>query len=347
MTNLWLLISCGEVFGISYVLALKTVLLIKKKGYPFIPVLIGSRFWLDFLSKHYGFKVSSLVVDSELINKIQHLSLLENKYLLLNVEKSTKINKSYIKKNHPKIVCDTLSSTLKFIKDFVNSNEKFAVITMPLAKNTVSKVFHNFVGHTEYLSEEFNLNKDDVAMLMRGKDQEGIIYNVLLLTRHVSLKDVVKKLYRVNVFNQVKNVVEFINKYEKNKIQKIIFGNINPHGGDEGVIGKEEKEIVLKNMYNISKKLKIKVQLVNNIADAFRYVKSTKQNILIVTTYHDQGMTPLKLICGYKIVNITVGLPFLRVSPGHGVAADLLFSKNIDFSGVELCIETICRFFGI
>lgn len=347
MASLWLIISCGEIFAVSYELALRTVLFIKEKKYPFIPILVGSNFWLNLVSKKYNLPVSPLVVTPELINKTKYITLPEKKYLLLNVDSSPKKGISYIKNNATNIVFNTLSLTVQVTKQLINSNEKFAIVTMPVSKHTVSKVYPKFVGHTEYFAEEFGVKKENIAMLMEARDTEEVIYNVLLLTRHVSLKEVPKKLSLENIFKQVENVVKFINKYEKEKIKKVIFSNVNPHGEDEGLIGFEEKNIIFKSMKNIKEKLKIEVNFVTNIADAFKYVKENKQKVLIVASYHDQAMIPLKLLCGYNIVNITVGLPFIRISPGHGIASELLFKKEADFSGARLCIEKVCEIFEI
>ncbi len=347
MANLWFIISCGEIFAVSYELALRTVLFIKEKRYPFIPVLVGSNLWLDLIRKKYNLSVSSLIVSKELINNIRYITLPKEKYLLINVDNSSKKSISYVKNNAATIVYDTLSITAQIVKGLIDANEKFAIVTMPVAKHTVNNVYPKFVGHTEYFAEKFGVKKETVAMLMEAKDLEGVTYNVLLLTRHVSLKDVHKKLSPKDIFRQTENVVKFINKYEKEEIKKVIFSNVNPHGGDEGRIGFEERNIIFKSMKNIKEKLKIEVDFVTNIADAFKYVKENKQKVLIAASYHDQAMIPLKLLCGYNIVNITVGLPFIRVSPGHGTASELLFKKNADFSGVKLCVEKICEFFGI
>lgn len=336
MLQTWLVISCGEVDGVGYELAIKTVELLKKKNTFFIPILIGNFNRIKFVTKKLSSKFLPILVTPDFIISAKYIALPIDKYLLINVDVKNANNTSLI-------TFKTLEETVKLVKEFVSTNTKFGLLTMPVSKKNLQKTIPDFIGHTEYFAKKFNVN--NISMLMEGKDEKNNVYNVLMLTRHIPLREVSKSLSKENIIKQLENTVRFINKYEHKKIQLVIFCNLNPHGGDDGLIGNEDKKIILDTAKKISVKLKLKTFVVNNAADAFNYVKKNKnKKILIVCNYHDQAMLPLKLLCNYKIVNITVGLPFFRVSPGHGVAKDIVLKNKVDISGVEFCIEKLHEF---
>lgn len=341
MEKCLLVISCGEVLGISYELVLKIKKLIENNKF-FIPVLIGNLTWLKFVSKKLNINFSPIVIDEKILTVTQNLALPKNKYLLIDVLSDYHIFD--FKKFSGKISLQTLEKTVELISLLLKLNKKFCLLTMPVSKKYIQKYEKNFVGHTEFFAKKFNVLPHQVSMLMEGMDNHKNLYRVLMLTRHIPLKDVVKNLdIEKNVF-QIKNVVNFIDKYERIKSSRIIICGVNPHNGDNGVIGDEEKTILLK----IVKKLKRllpnkKILFPYTVADAFNFVKN-KQDSLIVCSYHDQAMIALKLLCGYKIVNITIGLPFLRVSPGHGTAEDIMLKNIADVSGTKFCIEKFQEF---
>jgi len=341
MDKYFLVISCGEVLGVGYELALKIKKLLENNKF-FLPILIGNHSWLKFISKKLNINLFPIVIDEEILTMTQNLTLPQNKYLLIDVLPN--YNGFKLKKYSGKISIQTLEKTVKLVSLLMKLNKKFCLLTMPVSKKYIQKYDKNFVGHTEFFAKKFNISVSNVSMLMEGEDKNKNLYRVLMLTRHVPLKDVVKNLDVEKNVSQIKNVVEFIKKYEKIKVNNILVCGLNPHNGDNGVIGKEEKTVLLKTV----KRLKIVLYNKNifypySVVDAFNFVKNKKDS-LIVCTYHDQAMVPLKLLCGYKIVNITVGLPFLRVSPGHGTAEDIMLKNKTDLSATKFCIEKLQEF---
>lgn len=338
----WLIISCGDPEGIGYELVLKLLC-----NYPslfnfFLPLVVGNFSWLKYVSSKYRLRLFPFVVSYELISSVQLFNLTRKHYFVIDVPSETKTYKN--NRFADKISFLTLEKVSEVIRYFLNNGSEFSVLTMPVSKSKIDKFYKGFKGHTEYFADKFNVSYDNISMLMRAEDKENNMYRVLLLTRHIPLSMVSKKLTSNYIFNQVKNVVSFVNNYEKHKIKEIFFCNLNPHGGEDGRIGKEEKTTILEAIRLLEKNLKnIKIKFPLQASDAFRSAIYTKEH-LIVTTYHDQAMVPLKLLCGYNIANITVGLPFIRVSPGHGTAEDIALKNKTDISGTILCLKTLLEF---
>lgn len=338
----WLIISCGDVEGVGYELVLKLLASCSSLFNYFLPLVVGSFDWLKYVSLRYKLKVLPFLVTPDILSSIYISNLAKGHYFLVDVSLGHKTFR--IKEFDDKISFLTLEKVSEIIKLFLKNNIDFFILTMPVSKNKVSKFYRGFKGHTEYFADKFNISYDNISMLMKAQDEKENIYRVLLLTRHIPLGMVSKKLNVNYIFEQVKNTVSFINRYEKHKVKEILFCNLNPHGGENGYIGKEEKNIISKSIKLLEKNLaRIKIKFPLQASDAFKYARNIKQH-LIVTTYHDQAMIPLKLICGYNIVNITVGLPFIRVSPGHGTASDIALKNKADISGTVLCLKSLIEF---
>lgn len=342
-----ILISCGDTLGIGYELALKILKVYDFNKLNIIPILIGNSSYLKFLSKVYQYNFSFLSINSEIIANIKDLNIPKDKYLVVDIlNKITHFKQ--IQKFSGKISFLTLQKLSEIINLFIQSKIKFAVLTMPVSKKRIQQQNKiKFLGHTEYFAEKFNVDKDYISMLMLGKNKENpkITYKVLILTRHIPLKDVSKNLKVKNMLQQISNTIYFILKNERFRKVELLICGVNPHIGEDGKLGNEEKTKITKVKELLQKKIKnIKITAPILTEEAFKYA-SQKNNALIACCYHDQAMIPLKLLCGYNIVNVTVGLPFLRVSPGHGTAENLILRNKVDDSAVKFCIEKIIDYF--
>ncbi len=346
MSKKYVIISCGEPIGVGYEITLRILKLFSSdfSNKNILPIIVGSSFFLRYVSNFYNLNLSPLTIDVELLNYTKDLSLLKNKYLLIDILPTIRTLKE-LKNFSGKISFSTLENIVGLASSFLEKNINFALLTMPVSKSKIQiHTKQKFLGHTEYLAEKFNIPKDKVSMLMLGKDS-NTIYRVLLLTRHIPLKNVSLNLKPKNIVSQIENAVNFLRSYEKLNNIEILFCGLNPHLGDNGKIGNEEKN-KLSLAVNILKKrldkyVEIKFPILTE--EAFKYAKN-KKNVLIVCNYHDQAMVPLKILCGYNIANITVGLPFLRISPGHGTAEDIMLKNEVDISGSLFCLEKILSY---
>ncbi|MFA5779023.1 MAG: 4-hydroxythreonine-4-phosphate dehydrogenase PdxA [Elusimicrobiota bacterium] len=220
-------------------------------------------------------------------------------------------------------------SEMKTSSHFTRSldNKKVdAIVTAPVSKSAFGKSG----GHTEFLAKK--TASKNVEMLMVSVDRK-----VLLLTRHIPLKDVSENISKEKIVKSISSVCEFIKKYFKIKKPKIIVCGLNPHCGDNGLVGDEEKKKIIPAI-KILKKRGYDVTGPVNPEVAFLDMKSD----LIVCMYHDQAMLPLKLLNPDKIVNVTVGLPFIRTSPGHGTAYDIAGKNKANPQPMIEAIKLAC-----
>lgn len=206
-----------------------------------------------------------------------------------------------------------------------------ALVTAPVSKEAIISSGAAFMGHTEYLA---GLTRSSgVAMLMASG-----IYRALLVTRHIPLKEASGALNRGLIVKQVLIAALALKKYFNITSPGIIMCNFNPHNGEGGRIGKEERDIIAP-AAKILGKMGFAVSGPVSAENAFNLRPEILKRSLIVTFYHDQAMVPLKLLCGGGLVNVTCGLPFLRTSPAHGVAFDIAGKNIADPSSMAAAIE--------
>ncbi|TGM35146.1 PdxA family dehydrogenase [Leptospira biflexa] len=201
------------------------------------------------------------------------------------------------------------------------------LITLPLSKEWVVKAgINGFRGHTETLADAY---KRPTFMMMSGEK-----LNVIPLTTHVPLKDVVRELTKFNW----KELGRAITQSPYLHLPKIGYLGLNPHAGEGGKIGKEETTL-LKQGVSILRKAKLSLEGPLSADSAF--LPDAKPYDLYLAGYHDQGLIPFKLLEGKKGVNITLGLDFTRVSPDHGTAFGIAGKGCADPTGLISCLERL------
>ncbi len=194
-----------------------------------------------------------------------------------------------------------------------------ALVTAPINKKAMSLIDFGFMGHTDYL-ENFAESKD--SMMIMIKDD----LRVAMLTHHIPLKDVASNVTKESVLHAIKNLNTTLKRdFNKEKPLIAVLG-LNPHAGDEGVIGTEELEFIRPAILEA----KEKGIFVNGPfpPDSFWGTYNFKKYDAILSMYHDQGLIPYKLLSFGKGVNYTAGLPFIRTSPDHGTGFDIV-GKNV------------------
>jgi 4-hydroxythreonine-4-phosphate dehydrogenase len=187
-----------------------------------------------------------------------------------------------------------------------------AIVTAPIDKNKEEKKYKNFSGHTDFLKDI--LKAKNSLMLMKAKN-----LNIAIATNHIPIKNLSKHLTKI-LLREKLNI--FNNYLKTKKSNKIAVLSLNPHAGDKGTLGKEEEKIikpVIKNLKNVFGPIP---------SDTIFMKENIKKYDGILAIYHDQGMIPVKMQGLDNVVNITLGLPIIRTSPGHGVAYDIV-NKNI------------------
>ena len=271
-----------------------------------------------------------LIVSKNLMIKQMKKLKINHKFFLINKKNFdlTKLNnaRTYIidvdfsfKKPFEKITNKSnkyISKCFKIAGSLLKKNECAGLINGPISKRHF--LSGNFPGITEYLAYETN-TKDNVAMLIYNKK-----LSVSPLTTHLPLKNVHKYLSKAKIVKQVKLIVNFY--YKKfNKKPKIAITGLNPHCESNFETSEEKKIIIPAINYLIKNKYKVSGPFA---ADTIFLKEQSKNYDVIIGMYHDQVLTPIKTIFEFDAINITLGLPYIRISPDHGPNFSML-GKNI------------------
>lgn len=201
-----------------------------------------------------------------------------------------------------------------------------AIVTAPVAKKALYLAGHKFNGQTEILQKYLSHNNQLAEMLFVAGN-----FRVLLLTRHCALKDI--NLTKESVITKIENLVKTFDEQFKITNPKFALCGFNPHAGEDGILGREEQDILIpavealnKEGINITKPLPADTLF---IKAAKHYFNNEKDEFdCYIANYHDQGLIPIKTVAGESTVNMTIGLDIIRTSPGHGTAFDIA-GKNI------------------
>ena len=216
-----------------------------------------------------------------------------------------------------------LTKAIELVKQHPNS----ALVTGPICKKSWSLSGHYFSGQTEVLAKSCGIK--NVGMLFTAKSPlTGWRFNTLLATTHIALSEVPKRLNTKLIHSKLDLFKEFCNSYKEKPTLKV--AGLNPHAGEEGILGNEEKDWLnnaLINWRNKNKNIKLLGPLSpdscwNSSAKAWKH-KNAEKHDGILAMYHDQGLIPMKVIALNYSVNTTIGLPFIRTSPDHGTGFDI------------------------
>ncbi len=209
------------------------------------------------------------------------------------------------------------------------------LVTAPINKNNIQSEDFKFPGHTDYLAQEFE--GDSLMFMVTDSLKVG------LLTDHVAVKDVASNIIPRLIRDKVNTIEKSLTMDFGVRKPKIALLGINPHSGDNGVIGKEEEEVlkpVIREMANNG-------HLVYGpySADSFFGSDGYKKFDAILAAYHDQGLIPFKTLSFGKGVNFTAGLSKIRTSPDHGTAYEIAGQGKADHSSFKEAVFTAINIF--
>jgi 4-phospho-D-threonate 3-dehydrogenase / 4-phospho-D-erythronate 3-dehydrogenase len=212
------------------------------------------------------------------------------------------------------------------------------LVTAPIHKKNIQSAEFSYTGHTPYLKNMFGVN--DVVMMLCAGD-----FRVALVTEHIPVAEVAKHITKEKILSKLSIIHQSLQKDFGIDKPRIAVLGLNPHAGDEGLIGTEEETII---------KPAIKEAKNNNMlvvgpysADAFFARRSFDRFDAVLAMYHDQGLIPFKALAIGEGMNYTAGLPAVRTSPDHGVAFDIAGKDKADNSSFLTalfeCINIINR----
>jgi 4-phospho-D-threonate 3-dehydrogenase / 4-phospho-D-erythronate 3-dehydrogenase len=304
-------ISVGDLNGIGSEIILKTFE-DNRMLEMCTPVIFGNVKILSFIKKNFELNAQLHGID-----KLEQLVI--GKINVLNVwREGVDLNFGTSDENIGKYAIQSFVEATKALKE----NKIDVLVTAPINKHNIQSESFKFPGHTEYLNQEIN---GDALMLMV---QDNL--RIGLLTDHVPVNEVAKHV-TTELINKKIEVIQktLIQDFSINK-PKIAVLSLNPHAGDNGVIGKEDDEVVKPAI----KKLFEKGIMVFGpfAADGFFGSGQYEKYDAIIATYHDQGLVPFKTLSFGKGVNYTAGLDKIRTSPDHGTAYEIAGKGIADFN---------------
>jgi 4-hydroxythreonine-4-phosphate dehydrogenase len=209
------------------------------------------------------------------------------------------------------------------------------LVTAPIHKKNTQSPSFSFTGHTPYLKHAFNAK--DVLMLMVSDN-----FRVGLVTEHVPVREIAQHITREAILSKL-NILRdsLIRDFGIDKPKIAVLG-LNPHAGDEGLIGKEDEDIIKPAIKDAKHNMLVFGPF---SADAFFARNQQSKFDAVLAMYHDQGLIPFKSLAIGEGVNYTAGLPMVRTSPDHGTAFDIAGKNRADSSSfiasIYSCIDII------
>jgi 4-hydroxythreonine-4-phosphate dehydrogenase len=232
------------------------------------------------------------------------------------------------------ISADAGRASIDYIRKAVSlimSGTTDALVTAPIHKYAASLSGFAYKGHTEFLA---SLTKTDKYAMMLAADR----LKVVLATTHIPVADISRQLNQKDIEDKLMLTHLWLERYFNIKKPRIAVCGLNPHAGDKGLIGFEEKKII---QPAVNKLRRRKVKAEGPLAADGIFYDLLQQNYdAVLCMYHDQGLVALKMLGRNKSVNITLGLPFIRTSPGHGTALDIAGKNKADPGSMIHAIKT-------
>jgi len=270
-------------------------------------VLVGNKKIIDKEAKINNYK-------KKIYQIYDFRSAIKDKLNIINVEIK--------KKNYKKYISECFKKSISIIK----KNQDIALINGPVDKKTFLN--NKYLGVTEYLAKKTG-SKNAVMLIYNKK------ISVSPITTHLPIKYVSKHINKNKIIKNVRSINSFYKKNFKKKPRFAILG-LNPHCESISKISEEEKIII-----PAIAKLKGEMIFIKGpfSADSFFIKKNIDEYDVVIGMYHDQVLTPLKTLFNFDAINITIGLPFIRVSPDHGPNSKMYLKNKSDPSSIFCAMD--------
>ena len=296
-----IIIVAGEPNSIFFEIFFK---IIKNNKFKSPIILIASKSLLNKNLKFFKTKININEIEyptkKSIKMKLNTINLIDVRYDQNKIfEKISEKSNNYIKKSF-EIALEILDT--KITNKFING---------PISKKYFLR--KNFTGITEYLAKKTSSN--NVSMIIYNKH-----LSVSPLTTHLPIKYITKKITKSIIINKVKAINSFWVKHLKKK-PKIAITGLNPHCESIDTFNEDEK--IIKPSIKLLQKSRVNI-LGPFPADTLFLKNNRKKFDIVVGMYHDQVLTPIKTLFEYDAINMTIGLPFIRVSPDHGPNEQML-----------------------
>lgn len=299
-------ITHGDVNGVGYEILFKTFSDIRLLEL-FNPIIYGSS-----KSASYHRKVlNNNTVNFNIINSVEESR--EGKINLLNcVKDETRIDIGKPSAESGESSYIALECAVKDLQE----KKIDVLVTLPINKDSIQSEQFNFPGHTEYLEERFAAEGEKALMIMATQNMR-----VALVTTHIPLKDVSASLSKELIAEKIRTLNNTLKRDFSIDAPRIAVLGLNPHAGENGMLGNEENEIIAPVIREAQEEWILCAGPYP--PDGFFGSGRFKEFDAILAMYHDQGLIPFKTMAMDMGVNYTAGLPIVRTSPDHGTAYDI------------------------
>ena len=307
-------ISIGDLNGIGSEIVLKTFDDSRMLDFC-TPVIFASTKVLTFLKKRFKLSLHYQGIDDA-------SKAIDGKINVVNVWKES-VNINFGEED-PKVGGYAFKS-LQAATSALKEDQIDVLVTAPINKHSIQSAEFNFPGHTDYLAKE--LEGESLMFMITDTLKIG------LLTDHVALKDIANTITPQLIEKKLKIIQDTLKQDFRVQKPKIAVLGINPHSGDNGVIGKEDEEVLKPTL----QKLRDKGDLVFGpfSADSFFGSKNYVNFDAVVASYHDQGLIPFKTLSFGNGVNFTAGLSKVRTSPDHGTAFEIAGTNSANINSFK------------
>ena len=226
--------------------------------------------------------------------------------------------KKYLKKSFEKFI------------NLYNSKKVHALINLPLSKKDIFG--NSFPGVTEYISNKFMCTGKETMLLYNE------LFSVSPLTTHIKIKDISINIKIKKIINNFQNILNFYKKTIGIKNPLIGILGLNPHNAIDTYSNSEEQKIIIPSIKKLKKKFK--KNIIGPISPDTSFIKRQDEKVnSLIGMYHDQVLTTFKYINKYSAINITLGLPFIRMSPDHGTASDIIGKNKANPESFLYCLN--------
>ncbi len=315
--------SCGDLNGIGMEIIIKSLSDNRLLDF-MVPVIFANTKVLNFYKK--------TIPDSSFnYSSITDLSKINPKQVnVLNCwEEEVAITPGELTEIGGKYALISLEKATAALKD----KQIDGLVTAPIHKKNIQSPSFNFSGHTPYLQHAFG-NTENLMLLVAEN------LRMALVTEHVTIQEVAKHITKDKIKNKLQILHSSLQKDFGIDKPRIAVLALNPHAGDEGLIGKEEIEIIKPAI----KESKNQIMVFGPYsADAFFARGAHEKFDAVLAMYHDQGLIPFKSLAFGEGVNYTAGLPIVRTSPDHGTAFDIAGKDKADASSFTASIFECVR----
>ncbi len=304
-------ITHGDVNGIAYEVILKALSDSRVYENLFTPVIYGS----SKVAAYYRKQVDLSNLNLNVINSIEEA--VPKRINIINcVDDGLKVEIGQATREAGKAAFEALERASADLESGFLS----ALVTAPIDKHTIQSEAFTFPGHTEYLEKKFG--SESPALMLLVSD----LLRVAVVTGHVPLDQVAFSLSKKLILQKLRVLHNTLKKDFSIVRPRIAVLGLNPHAGDNGIIGREEQDMIIPAMKEAEAE---RILCFGPYpADGFFGAARFNQFDAVLAMYHDQGLIPFKTIAMETGVNYTAGLPIVRTSPDHGTAYDLA-GKNI------------------